>query len=70
MDFKEASLTVSPFKKYKGRTFDEIATDDEGLKYLDWLYGEIDKYRYPTIYEALKVYLEDPSIKADLENIE
>ena len=52
-----------PFGKHKGRALDIIAMDDEGLKYLDWLYGEIDEGRTK---DMLAAYLTQPTIAKDL----
>ena len=64
MTFKEASETVMTFGKDKGKTVDEIAKTDDGLKYLDWIAHSISLYG--DIVEALRVYLNDPSIKKEL----
>jgi len=49
------------FGKYKGKTLNEIAESDEGLKYLDWLVGE-----RPDLFD-LKLFLGQPTIKRELE---
>jgi hypothetical protein len=57
-----ASRTVMPFGKYKGKTLDSIGRDVEGLKYLDWLLGEIG--RDPSKKElsgAIGFFLKDPA---------
>lgn len=64
-DFKAAKQFVMPYGKFKGKALDEIATTDEGLLYLDYLRGEIDKGE---VLDAISVYLDEPSIAQDLEN--
>ena len=66
MTFKEAHNFRMPFGKHKGRKLDEIAADDAGLKYLDWLVGEIQD---GNVKNALEAYLGDPTIKAELKNL-
>lgn len=39
---KELGETRIPFGKYRGDTLDDIASTDEGLRYLDWLAGQVD----------------------------
>jgi hypothetical protein len=66
MTFSEASEYVMPFGKHKGRTLDAIASDDDGLLYLDWLRGERDGSG-AEIDDALESYLDDPTIQEELE---
>lgn len=68
MTFKEAAAFKAPFGKYKGKTFDEIAMSDKGLKYLDWMRG-LDNL-YPATRAALAAYLDDPAIKKELDGLE
>ena len=56
-----------PLGKYKGWTLDEIASEDEGLKYLDWLIGQ-EWVRDP-LKGNLKEYLEQPAVARELERI-
>jgi hypothetical protein len=60
-----------PWGKYKGQTLDVIAVTDAGLKYLDWLLGELDKKsgKHQNILQALVEYLGDAAIARDLENL-
>lgn len=68
MDFQTAANFLMPFGKHKGKKIDQVAIDD--LRYLDWLYGENADKRNPTKFDiALKTYMEDPSIKKELENL-
>ncbi len=65
--FKEAAEYRISLPKYKGQTLDVIAETDEGLKYLDWLYGQ--DIRDPFLKAALRAYMEDPAIKAEREKL-
>ena len=67
MTFKEAQEFQLPFGKHKGRTLDAVASEDDGLKYIDWLVGQ--EFVYGKTKEALLAYLGDPSIKKELENL-
>ena len=70
MSFKSASQFVMPWGKYKGQTLDVIAVTDAGLKYLDWLLGELEKSgKHQNILQALVEYLGDATIARDLENL-
>ena len=71
MTFEEARQVRMLFGKYQGQTFDEIASTDEGLRYLDWLRGWFEERTliWLTVREALAVYLSDPAIAADLERV-
>lgn len=70
--FSEASNTLMTFGKYAkdNKTLDQIAEDDEGLLYLDWLFGEMTKepqFGYKAhIFDAMKTYLNDSSIKKEV----
>ena len=66
-EFREAQNQVMPFRKYKGKTLEEIAETDEGLLYLDWLRGQSWTLSYLT--DHLNTYLNDPTIKKELEDI-
>jgi hypothetical protein len=73
MEFSEASRVQLTFGKHVGRTLDNIAIEDSGLKYLDWLRGDMAKTPQhgsrARIFEALEIYLEDKSIKKELRRI-
>ena len=74
MEFSEAKITLMPFGKYKGKTIDQIAETDSGLRYLDWLRGEMAKDPKKNkgriiLYEAMCTYLGDPAIGRELENL-
>jgi len=73
MTYSEAAAFVMPFGKHAGRTLDDIATSDAGLRYLDWLRGEREKPGPgprgglpDVVLSALVAYLDDPAIKSDL----
>jgi uncharacterized protein (DUF3820 family) len=68
MTFDQAKTFVMPFGKHKGRTLEQIASDDEGLQYLDWLFGERGDGGFQ-LDRALVAYLEDPSIQKELEDL-
>lgn len=63
--FQTAKIFKLTFGKYAGQTLDEIAVTDAGLKYLDWLRGEVKTPRTRTM---LSLYLDDPTISQDLIN--
>ena len=67
MTFKEASNYRLPFGKYKGEKIDDIASDDDGLRYLDWLISQ-SWLRNPA-RAAVECYLADPGIQAELEDV-
>jgi uncharacterized protein (DUF3820 family) len=58
--------TIIPFGKHKGRTIDDIAGDNDGLRYLDWLRGQ--DWLFRDIREALDGYLDDPAIARELDD--
>ena len=58
--------TIMPLGKYKGQTLDAIGSDNEGLRYLDWLRGQ-DWVR-ESLMEALDGYLDDPVIARELDD--
>lgn len=71
--FKTAAEFVLPFGQYKGKTIDQVGTTDEGLLYLDWLRGELDRDAAKDrlapakldIHLHLSTYLDDPVIASD-----
>jgi uncharacterized protein (DUF3820 family) len=58
---------VMPLGKYGGRTLDEIAATDEGLRYLDWMIGQA--WVRDPLRANLKAYLSLPAIARDLDRI-
>lgn len=68
--FTEACATVMPFGKYQGKTLARIGSNDEGLKYLDWLRDEgirIPGIRIPALREAVATYLDHPAVARQLD---
>ena len=70
--FEEAEDTVVTFGTYSGNTIGDIA--DQDILYLDWLYGEMTssppkpyEARRVSVYEALKVYMEDSAVQDEVE---
>ena len=72
MTFAEAKNFVIPWGQHQGRTLDQIAQTDEGLKYLDWLRDKRSSdgltTRFP-IDDALDAYLDDQAIQKELEGL-
>ena len=66
-EFKAAQNYTIHFGKYKGKTINEISCTDEGLLYLDWLRGQ--GWIISHLAAHLKAFLEDPTVKRDLENL-
>ncbi len=80
MEFKDAKSFVVLFGKYRNSTIDAIAESNEGLKWLDWMLGELEREVMSAkkhgrhiaadrvaLHIALQAYLSDPSITIDLE---
>lgn len=69
VDFKEAKEHQLRFGRpeYFGKTLDEIARTDEGLKYLDWLLSR--GWLWKSTEKYIKAYLNNPVIKRELERI-
>lgn len=68
MTFDDAKGFIVPFGRFKGETIDEVATTDAGLLYLDWLVGM--HYTKGMFREALRTYLSDNSIAAEIRKIQ
>jgi hypothetical protein len=79
MDFKEAKGFVVLFGKFRNSTIDKIAESDDGLKWCDWMYGELEREVKSAkkhgrhiaadrvaLHIALEAYLSDPTITIDL----
>jgi hypothetical protein len=64
MTYDEASRYMLPWGKYAGRVLDDVASTDEGLRYLDWLVGSC---RARGVRAALEAYLADSTIKGEVE---
>jgi uncharacterized protein (DUF3820 family) len=67
MTFEQVQVFVLPLGKYKGQELDKVAETDEGLLYLDWLCGQ--DWVHGGLKLALEVYLGDPGIKKDLDDL-
>jgi uncharacterized protein (DUF3820 family) len=66
-DFKAAKQHVLPFGKFRGKTLDEIAESDDGLRYLDWLRGQ--SFVGSVTATWLRIYLDNPAIKSELAKL-
>lgn len=53
------------FGKHKGKSLNEIASTNEGLRWLDWAAGEFD----PTSSAgaAIRMYVADPQVQREIE---
>jgi hypothetical protein len=54
-----------PWGAHKGRSFGEIASDDKGLLYLDWLVGQMEQRCMDEdrqFFGALVQFLDNPAI--------
>lgn len=70
LTFQQASSFVLPFGNHKGRTIDKVAQTDEGLRDLDSFLGWLESRRRGTdVHEAVKTYLDDPSIRKELNSL-
>lgn len=68
--FQQAKAFRMPFGKHRGVTLDDIARTDEGLRYLDWLRGDMEgKNHVGDAFKHLCVYLDDFTIASELEKI-
>ena len=65
--FRRAAGHIMPFGRYQGQTFDTVAMTDEGLRYLDWMRGAVDARQRPALAVALRNYLDDPTIAAEVD---
>jgi len=69
MTFKQAKNFRIPFGDNKGKTIDEVAASDSGLRDLDNLLGWMEDKDYKGVFRiALTTYLSDDSIKRDLDD--
>jgi predicted alpha/beta hydrolase len=65
--FATAAAYVIRFGKYRGKTVDEIASSNGGLRYLDWMRGALHLDFHTA--NAVCSYLEDPTIAKDLAEL-
>lgn len=64
----ETRDTVIPFGKHKGRTFDDLASTNGGLIYLDKQRGrEWVRETHPDLAHALDAYLSEPAVSRELD---
>ena len=68
--WQKAADFVMPFGKFKNRSLDNIASSDEGLKWLAWLHNaRKEEGRCSQVDTMLKRYLSDKTIQKELEAI-
>lgn len=68
--FQEASQFVLPYGSHKGRTIDGVASTDKGLRDLDSFLAWLETNRPGTdVHEAVRLYLDDPTIRKELESL-
>lgn len=67
LTFTQASTFVMPFGKHRGKSLDQIASTDEGLRYLDWLRGESGEQDQRPAARHIRAYLDDVSIQRELD---
>ena len=67
MDFEVAKDIMLPFGKHLGRTVDEIAGSNEGLRYLDWVSDQ--PWLRGDLKDAISSYLENPGIQKELNQL-
>lgn len=69
IEFDVAQRFVMPLGKHKGKQLYEIAEDDEGLQYLDWLVGQdwLKTAQHMKLRNNLESYLKDPAIAHDVD---
>jgi uncharacterized protein (DUF3820 family) len=65
MDFTEACDFTMPLGKHKGERLARIGSNDEGLRYLDWLIGQ--DWANGRLKEALGIYLKHPAVSRQLD---
>lgn len=67
-EFDKAKIIPAPFGKYRGLSLNLIAKDDEGLLYLHDFMQHLQNLNEP-FRNALKVFLSDPRVIADVEEL-
>ncbi len=67
MTFTEAAAFKMPWGQFRGKALDDIASDDEGLRYLGWLHDQ--GIKDPRVRPAVVAYLEDKTIAKELERV-
>jgi hypothetical protein len=56
-----------PIGKRQGFTLAEIGSDEEGLKYLDYLADQKYMQKWPETLTKIKAYLKDPDVARRLD---
>ena len=69
MTFKEAQEYRIPFGKYQGEALDDIASTEDGLKYLEFIRTEL-QIKSAASRDVIETYLSDPTIRSELERIQ
>ena len=60
--------TVIPFGKHKGRTFNDLASSNAGLLYLDKQRGrDWVRETHPDLAQALDAYLSEPGVSREID---
>lgn len=74
--FAKAMRFVVPWGEFKDLTIDEAAVTDRGLKWLDYMRGQLDKDgalefapERRAFRDALRTYLDDETIAGELNKI-
>jgi hypothetical protein len=77
-EFAKASEFIVPYGKFRTLTIDVAATTDSGLRWLDFMRGQLDADSEASFAfaperrafrDALRIYLDDPVISSDLEKV-
>lgn len=66
--FQQAAQFKIPFGPFEGKTLDQIAESENGLRYLDNLNGKMGG-DFGDVAKALTAYLSDPTIAKDLKDL-
>ena len=64
---EQAGGFVLGFGKYRGRSIEQVAGTDDGLRYLDYVVGQ--DWCFPDTKEAIGLYLAQDHIRRELERI-
>jgi hypothetical protein len=67
MTFEQSQSYVLLFGKYCGKSLEEVASTDYGLRDLDWLRGQ--SWVQPSTKEAIDTYLNHGPIARELEQL-
>lgn len=70
MEFKQAASFVVPWGDHAGYPIDKVAETDDGLKDLDKLLSWMESKNHKSNFRRnLEKYLQEPSIKKELEGL-